>query len=381
MKIFTCKNVVALVFLITSIVSYIGVVYKVSYDDNQLSKKNMSQFHTLDPSTLDYRAIKILSDKGCSYCHTPNSEMPFYSQFPIAKQIMEHDVKNAIRHFDMTEFWHDIKNNQSISEVALARIEKVINDDSMPPSIYLTMHWSSNISEKEKDILLRWINEKRTDKYIKSPVPDDRKNSVLQPIYTNFEIDKKKASLGKFLFNDTRLSLDNSISCASCHNLTTGGVDQRLSSIGIHGQVGNINAPTVFNAVYNKKQFWDGRADSLQDQAGGPPFNPVEMGSESWDQIINKLRQDPVLVKMFDDVYSGDINGNNITNAIAEFEKTLTTPNSRFDQYLMGNDHVLTPNEKYGLELFNKYNCQTCHAGESLGGGSFETMGLKENYF
>lgn len=97
-----------------------------------------------------------------------------------------------------------------------------------------------------------------------------------------------------------------------------------------------------------KLQFWDGRADNLQEQAGDPPFNPVEMGSESWEQIIDKLRQDPAVVAMFDKVYDGEINGNTITDAIAEFEKTLITPNSRFDQYLLGNADILSPEEKRG---------------------------------
>lgn len=372
----------ATVWLLSAgLLTYFGSVYKVNQDDTQLAQKNLAQFSSLDPSTLDYQAMKVLADKGCTYCHSPNSEMPFYYQVPIAKQLMEADVRTAMRHFDMTNFLDDVKRGGPISEVALARIEKVLNDNSMPPSLYLTMHWAANISDEERHILLQWIRTKRAEQHRQSPVSDERKSDVLQPIYTMFETDADKVTLGKVLYHDTRLSADNSISCASCHSLTTGGVDRRVSSVGIHNQIGGINAPTVFNAVYNKLQFWDGRADNLQEQAGGPPFNPVEMGSESWEQIIDKLRQDPAVVAMFDEVYDGEINGNTITDAIAEFEKTLITPNSRFDQYLLGNVDILSSEEKRGLALFNKYNCQTCHAGEAMGGGSFETMGMKADYF
>ncbi|STO58058.1 Cytochrome c551 peroxidase precursor [Grimontia hollisae] len=220
---------------------YLGSVYKVNQDDTQLVQKNLAQFSSLDPSTLDYQAMKVLADQGCAYCHSPNSEMPFYSQVPIAKQLMEADVRTAMRYFDMTNFLDDVKRGGPISEVALARIEKVLNDDSMPLSLYLTMHWAA---------LLQWIRTKRAEQHRQSPVSDERKSDVLQPIYTMFETDADKVTLGKVLYHDTRLSADNSISYASCHSLTTGGVDRRVSSVGIHNQIGGINALTVFNAEY-----------------------------------------------------------------------------------------------------------------------------------
>lgn len=375
------KKKITLGIVGAGLVAYFGTVYMVNQDDKKVAQQNLAQFSLLDQSTLDYQAMKVLADKGCGYCHTPNSEMPFYSEMPVAKQIMEADVKVAMRHFDMTNLFDDVKQNDPVSEVALARLEKVLYDDSMPPAIYLTMHWSASMSKDEKHTLLKWIREKRAERHAQSPVSEERKTKVLQPIYTTFETDADKAELGKVLYHDTRLSGDNSVSCASCHSLDTGGVDRLVTSVGIHGQVGGINAPTVFNAVYNKLQFWDGRAADLQDQAGGPPFNPIEMGSMDWDEIVDKLSQDPEMVAMFKKVYSGEINGNNITDAIAEFEKTLTTPNSRFDQYMMGDTQALDSHEKYGLMLFKKYDCQTCHAGEAMGGETFETMGMKADYF
>ncbi|WP_394243177.1 cytochrome c peroxidase [Vibrio astriarenae] len=363
------------------VVAYLGSVYLVGQSDKALAEQQLAEFEHLDKSSLDYQAMKLLTDKGCGYCHTPNSDMPFYSQLPIAKQLMQTDVRVAMRHFDMRVLLDDIKQDDPVSEVALARLEKVLNDDSMPPALYLSMHWSASMSDDDKTVLREWVSEKRTERHANSPVPEERKSKVLQPIYTQFETDADKVALGNVLYHDVRLSGDNSVSCASCHGLDTGGVDRMVGSVGIHGQVGGINAPTVFNAVYNRVQFWDGRAADLQEQAGGPPFNPIEMGSNDWQEIIDKLNEDSEIVAMFKHAYDGEMTGDTITHAIAQFEKTLVTPNSRFDQYMMGDDDAMSEHEKHGLALFKKYDCQTCHAGEALGGETFETMGMKGDYF
>ncbi|CAG9435341.1 Cytochrome c551 peroxidase (plasmid) [Providencia alcalifaciens] len=113
-----------------------------------------------------------------------------------------------------------------------------------------------------------------------------------------------------------------------------GGTDNKKTSIGVNGQIGPINAPTVFNSVFNVKQFWDGRANSLQEQAEGPPLNPIEMASSSWQEIIEKLNKDFELKKQFTTVYPEGFPEMTITDAIAEFEKKLITVNSPFDQYL-----------------------------------------------
>ncbi len=125
-----------------------------------------------------------------------------------------------------------------------------------------------------------------------------------------------------------------------------GGVDGRKTSIGVGGAVGPINAPTVFNSVFNVEQFWDGRAATLQDQAGGPPLNPIEMASKSRDEIIAKLEKDPQLKAQFLGVYPQGFSGENITDAIAEFEKTLITPDSPFDKWLRGDENALTAQQK-----------------------------------
>ena len=190
-----------------------------------------------------------------------------------------------------------------------------------------------------------------------------------------------KVVLGDMLYHDTRLSADNSISCASCHGLNTGGVDNKRYSEGVGGQFGGVNAPTVYNAAYNFVQFWDGRANTLAEQAAGPPLNPVEMACHSFDEIIAKLQQDVNFTKAFTEVYPEGYSEKSITNAIEEFEKTLLTPNSRFDRYLKGEKSAINDTELTGYELFKKYDCATCHVGETLGGQSYELMGVKRDYF
>ncbi|VTR18400.1 Cytochrome c551 peroxidase precursor [Serratia fonticola] len=160
-----------------------------------------------------------------------------------------------------------------------------------------------------------------------------------------------------------------------CHKLGEGGVDGRVSSLGVGDQVGPINAPTVFNAAFNMAQFWDGRAADLQAQAGGPPMNPIEMASESWDEIIAKLDQDALLKADFRRVYANGVTGDNITDAIAEFEKTLITPDSPFDRYLKGDSDALTAQQKHGYQLFQQNKCGTCHTGSTLGASPMRSWG------
>lgn len=158
-------------------------------------------------------------------------------------------------------------------------------------------------------------------------------------------------------------------------------MDNKQYSEGVGGQLGGVNAPTVYNAYFNFVQFWDGRATTLAEQAAGPPLNPVEMASKSFDEICEKLKADAAFNEMFTAVYPDGITEQNVTNAIQEFEKTLLTPNSRFDKYLKGDKTAMTEDEVEGFNLFKKYNCATCHVGENLGGKSYELMGVHINYF
>ncbi|UCN00171.1 cytochrome-c peroxidase [Sulfurimonas sp. SWIR-19] len=196
----------------------------------------------------------------------------------------------------------------------------------------------------------------------------------ITPLPQSVQVNQAKAKLGQALFFDPILSHDNTISCASCHDLHNGGDDGLKFSFGIQGQEGAVNAPTVYNAVFNFRQFWDGRAKNLQEQAIGPILNPVEMGA-AFEEIIPKLKKSKYK-KLFDAVYDDGITKNTITDAIAEYEKTLITPNSRFDKYLRGDKNALTQNEKEGYELFKSKGCISCHHGENIGGNLYNKFGI-----
>jgi cytochrome c peroxidase len=200
------------------------------------------------------------------------------------------------------------------------------------------------------------------------------------PLDAESKLDSRKVALGELLFNDKRLSKDNSISCASCHNLLMGGVDGTQVSTGINGARGPINAPTVFNSGFNFRQFWDGRAKSLEEQAAGPVHNPLEMGS-SWPEVLPKLDNDGALVAQFKEVFADGVQPKNILDVIATFERSLTTPNSRIDKYLRGDNDALSGDELKGYQLFKSYGCISCHQGMNVGGNMFQVFGAMNNYF
>lgn len=201
----------------------------------------------------------------------------------------------------------------------------------------------------------------------------------LQPLPQDVNLNQSKVNLGERLFHDPRLSGDNTISCSSCHNLDTGGTDTTPVATGIKGQKGGIRTPTVYNSAFNFRQFWNGRAATLQEQAKGPVTNPIEMGAQ-WEDVIKKLKLDPSYVKEFKSTYHQDITPENIVDAIAEYEHSLITP-SRFDDYLRGNNNAITPEERNGYELFKSYGCAACHNGVNVGGGMFQKMGVVNDYF
>lgn len=205
-------------------------------------------------------------------------------------------------------------------------------------------------------------------------------NEPISPIPTEIKLNSRKVELGEKLFNDTKLSHDNTISCASCHSLDLGGTDRLAHSIGIKGQVGAINTPTVFNSAYNFKQFWDGRAETLEAQIDGPPNAATEMGS-NWEEIKGKLNASPEYVSDFENLYSDGIQIQNIKDTIAVFERSLITPNARFDRYLNGEQDILTKEEKEGYQTFKAVGCASCHQGINIGGNLFQEFGVMGDYF
>lgn len=202
----------------------------------------------------------------------------------------------------------------------------------------------------------------------------------IQPIQAAKQVNLGMVELGKKLYFDPRLSKSGFISCNSCHNLSMGGTDNIPTSIGDHWQQGPINAPTVLNSSLNVAQFWDGRAADLKAQAGGPIANPGEMAF-THTLALGVLESIPAYVREFKTVFGKDkVDIDQVTAAIAEFEKTLVTPNSRFDQYLLGKDDALSADEKAGYKLFKDSGCVACHNGPAVGGNSFQKMGVVEPY-
>jgi cytochrome c peroxidase len=206
------------------------------------------------------------------------------------------------------------------------------------------------------------------------------RSEPIQPIVAAPAANPALVELGKQLFFDPRLSKSGFISCNSCHNLSTGGVDNLKSSIGHAWHQGPINSPTVLNAGYNVAQFWDGRAKDLQEQAAGPIANPGEMAS-SHALAVDVLKSIPGYAPAFRSAFGSEgIDLERVTRAIAAFESTLVTPNSRFDRWLRGDDRALTADERAGYALFRDGGCAGCHSGPAAGGGSFQKLGVVQPY-
>jgi len=196
-------------------------------------------------------------------------------------------------------------------------------------------------------------------------------------------ITEEKVLLGQTLYFDKRLSIDETVSCNSCHDLEAYGVDNEETSDGVGGQIGDRNSPTVLNAAFHFTQFWDGRAKDVEEQAGGPILNPIEMAMPDQEYVINRLAGIKGYQELFAAAFPGEkqaVNYANLEKAIGAFERKLITP-SRFDEYLMGYESALTSAEKQGLQTFISVGCITCHIGTVLGGTMYQKFGLAGNYW
>ncbi len=193
----------------------------------------------------------------------------------------------------------------------------------------------------------------------------------------------EKNELGKALYYDARLSKSGIISCNSCHNLATYGVDNQPTSPGHKWQLGVRNSPTSLNAALHGMQFWDGRAADVEEQAKGPILNLVEMATSHEDFAVKRIASIPAYQDWFKVAFPGEENPvsyNNIAKAIGSFERTLLTP-SRFDEYMKGDANALTNVEKKGLETFVNAGCVTCHMGPAIGGNMYQKFGVKKDYW
>jgi len=195
-------------------------------------------------------------------------------------------------------------------------------------------------------------------------------------------ITEDKVSLGRMLYYETRFSIGQDLSCNSCHDLEKYGVDNEPTSFGHKKQRGSRNSPTVYNAAGHIAQFWDGRAQTIEDQAKGPILNPVEMAMPNADYVLKVLKSIPEYVALFKQVFPNDkeaVTYDNVAKAIGAFERQLVTP-SRWDKFLKGDQNAITEPEKEGFALFAKLGCPTCHNGAGVGGAQFQKLGLVKSY-
>lgn len=339
---------------------------------------NSGTLSSLRAGDAKFEPVAHLLEASCTGCHLPDAKLPFYAGFPVASGILEDDISEGLRFLDMKEAF--AAGDRPVTEPVLSKIEWVLEQGSMPPHRYLAMHWDAGLGDEEADSVKEWIGGVRKTHYATAGVAPRFATEPVQPLPPVEGHNTAMVDLGDKLYHDVRLSGDDTVSCATCHDLAKGGTDQLQFSEGIRGQVGGINSPTVFNSGFALRQFWDGRAADLKEQAGGPVTNPIEMDAK-WPDVIAKLEKDPAYPAAFSALFDDGIKPENIQTAIAAFEETLITVNSKFDKYLKGDENALSADEKAGYELFKEHGCATCHVGAALGGRSFEYMGLRNDYF
>lgn len=243
-------------------------------------------------------------------------------------------------------------------------------------------------------LLITFLNGCKPQKTLKDYAIADTSDSLMMSAKSIFRalppqadnpdnpLNPEKVSLGQRLYFDTRLSAKGKNSCNSCHDLSRYGVDNEATSTGDDGHKGDRNSPTVLNAALNGSQFWDGRAKDVEEQAGMPIMNPVEMHMPSQAFLEERLQKDDEYPKLFAAAFPKDkhpLSYHNLQLAIGAFERTLLTP-GRFDDYLNGRADALSADEKEGLSLFLKTGCNACHAGVNLGGQQFQKFGIFGNY-
>lgn len=245
--------------------------------------------------------------------------------------------------------------------------------------VFASLYADNLLVAEDKEI--RYSSTESTQLVTKAqPARSEWVTKPIMPIPTDVVVNINKARLGKRLFYEQNISRDKTTSCASCHNPSNGGADGRRKSVLADGSLAQFNAPTVFNCSLNFRQFWDGRATSLEDQVKLMITSQSAMGLP-WDDLIVRLQTDAEYQSEFNRIYADGITTNNVTNAIAEFERSLTTPNAPFDRYLRGERNAISKNEEQGYRLFLRYGCASCHQGIAVGGNMYGKMGAIRDYF
>jgi cytochrome c peroxidase len=202
----------------------------------------------------------------------------------------------------------------------------------------------------------------------------------IAPIPRLVGLSAQRVALGEQLFHDVRLSKSNTLACATCHILALGGMDRRARSLTAQGEPDIINTPTVFNATFNFRQTWRGEFRTLETQAEADLRSPRHANTD-WDELLPKLRAIADYRQAFTTAYGGDITREAVLDALATYQHSLITPDSRFDRYLRGEAGAITENERRGYQLFKSYGCVSCHQGVNIGGNMFQKLGIFRDYF
>jgi len=343
-----------------------------------LGPANKGAISDLRPGDPTFAAPARTLERKCAGCHVPGADLPFYAHLPSAGAFIQGDIEEGLRFLDLKASF--LPADAPVGEVLLAKIEHTVRESEMPPLRYRLMHWGSGIGKRERQDLLVWIGKVRSDLYASSIATRAMRTEVIQPIAPLEVPNSELLALGRKLFFNRILSGDKTISCATCHAPETGGCDRLPASKGIGGRVGPVNTPTLYNAVFNVRQNWDGRAADLKEQADAHITDPVLMGGQ-WPEIEKRLLRDRNYRKTFYKLFPDAVTKDNILEALTRYQELLITPNSRFDRFLLGDGRILSDQEKRGFAIFQKKGCATCHVGVNLGGQSFERMGLRKDYF
>jgi cytochrome c peroxidase len=242
---------------------------------------------------------------------------------------------------------------------------------------WLYLVWAVLLAVGVAILLRQVLSYKPLPLLIPDPVEVSQINEPIQPIPLHLNLDAKKVGLGEKLFSDIRLSANRTVACITCHEFDTGGVDQKVRSPNYNGQLLAVNTPTVFNSAFNLKLTWSGRDDNLLVNVDAS----IRTMGGKWEEIVPMLQNSPDYALAFAKAYRDGVTEDNIMDAIATFEESLYTPNSRFDQFLRGNSDALTLQEKEGYNLFKDYGCISCHQGINVGGNMFQKFGVIGNYF
>jgi len=213
-----------------------------------------------------------------------------------------------------------------------------------------------------------------------SPIGHTQQNQPIRPIPVTEKSDPEMVSFGRQLYMSALFSKNTSLSCNSCHSVKRSGTDNLPKHIGLSGSLGAVNTPTVFNSSLNFRQFWDGRAKTLEDVINDHLRDP-QVFANNWPTVIERIKQDKALHQSYKKLYKGEVTADNLTEALVAYIKNLLTPDAPFDRYLKGDNNALSDDAKKGYQLFKSYGCITCHQGVNVGGNIFEKLGIYKDFF